>query len=82
MPKNPKKPFVMPPTAFSNAICNAYPTNPSRKRKFSLLKWQDSPEWKLFNAGMAAAMDMVSVETITKFREAAELSRVGGFPRK
>jgi hypothetical protein len=66
--------FVLPPVAFSNAMNKIYPD-------WDAFRWPDSKEWKLFNAGRAAAMSDASAEAAGMFKEFCELSEQGGMSR-
>lgn len=45
-----KKPFIMPPRHFSNAMNDLFPN-------FDYTNWKDSPEFKLWQAGRKSAFD-------------------------
>jgi hypothetical protein len=58
--KKPKKPFKLPPQAFAN--CMNRLTNAQRKRwkPHDFSDWEESQEWRIFNAGIMEAYRMMS----------------------
>jgi len=56
-----KKDVKLPPTEYSNAMNLIY-------RDWDFSDWEQSKEWRLWNAGRASALHDVSVES----RQAAE----------
>lgn len=50
------KVFTMPPVEFSNALSWIYGS-------FDFTDWENSKEWRLFNAGRAAALDYIATDT-------------------
>lgn len=61
----------MPPTAFSNFINSIYPG-------FDFIDWENSKEWKLFNAGMASAAENLLCEARSLQDASMRLAREGG----
>ena len=64
------KGWKLPPAQFSNAVIDVYGVN-----GFDFIKWEDSKEWRLFNAGKAAAFSDMAAEAAGQFKEAKEKSR-------
>lgn len=58
-------PVLLPPTAFSNAMNNLWPD-------FDFRCWPDSREWRLFNAGRAAAAEHLAAEA-NELRQSAKI---------
>jgi hypothetical protein len=69
--KTDKKLTCMPPTAFSNAINSIYPG-------FDFIDWENSREWKLFNAGMAYAAGDILCEARSLQDNSIKIARDGG----
>lgn len=62
----------LPPAEFSNAIHFIY------GNEFDFRTWPQSREWRLFNAGKAAACSDAAAELAAMFKEAKDKSRTGG----
>jgi hypothetical protein len=66
--------FVLPPRGFSNAILDIYPG-------FDFRKWQESREWKLFNAGRAWAASEIASDSEIMSDAYRKLEKEGGLSR-
>lgn len=74
--KKPDQKFVFPPADFSNAMIELMGD------EFDFRGWQDSKEWKLYNAGRKAAFRSMEAIVHMQADECQFLQQAGGFPRR
>ena len=67
------KKYTLPPMEFSNAINFIY--KPSEGYTFDFTDWENSKEWRLFNAGRESALYRISTDARMLAQEYAKIVR-------